>query len=76
MSLTTTPWKPKEKKHWRGDFVSISGGISSGKGQPCPMRFHDKQQDLVDELLANEDVQRIAAYQSCEPFTSVYSFIL
>ncbi|KAK1232441.1 hypothetical protein PQX77_004417 [Marasmius sp. AFHP31] len=58
-------WKAGEVSHERGEgFPAPAYGISYGKGQPEPMRLKGERYKLMEELVSDADVQRIAAFQS------------
>jgi hypothetical protein len=58
-------FSPAEKTHRRGRFPAIAVGISSGNGQQVPMRLkHETHLQMVDRLLTNASIQRLAEYAS------------
>ncbi|KAI0063774.1 hypothetical protein BV25DRAFT_1801437, partial [Artomyces pyxidatus] len=52
--------------HRRGTFAVLTAGVSYGGGQVVPgnLVHSEVRQSIVDELLANADVSRLAAFQS------------
>ncbi|KAJ7898755.1 hypothetical protein B0H13DRAFT_2234274 [Mycena leptocephala] len=51
------------RKHRRGLFAAINVGLSYGKGQKVPCWLNNKEYtSLADELLANEDIGRMASF--------------
>ncbi|KAJ3503852.1 hypothetical protein NMY22_g18107 [Coprinellus aureogranulatus] len=61
-----TNFTSKQTDHKRGnDFAAVNTGIFAGHGPPEPYNLlNTKHQDLVDTLLANEHIQRLATFQS------------
>jgi NAD dependent epimerase/dehydratase family enzyme len=58
--------------HRRGLFAAINVGLVYGKGQRTPTWLDNKQHTpVVDRLLGNTDINRLANFASCKP-----SFIL
>jgi len=63
-----TNWTPQELKHKRGSgFAAINVGLTYGNGHTKPSRPNlGRHQKLADALLADKDLQRLAAYQDGE----------
>ncbi|KAK1221825.1 hypothetical protein PQX77_015360 [Marasmius sp. AFHP31] len=58
-------WKAHKVSHERGEgFPTLAYGISYGKGQPEPMRLGGPQYGVMEELVADTDIRRVAAFQS------------
>ncbi|PPQ76067.1 hypothetical protein CVT26_004586 [Gymnopilus dilepis] len=60
------PKRPEDNEHRRGIFSAIPSGVSFGGGQTRPgnLSHPPKKQAIINELLSNEDVQRVAGFQS------------
>jgi hypothetical protein len=66
-----------EKIHRRGSFPAIAVGISNGNGQQEPMRLrHETHIQMVDRLLANASIQRLAEYASSASVADILFKIL
>ncbi|KAI0349137.1 hypothetical protein OH77DRAFT_1533394 [Trametes cingulata] len=58
----------KHPEHRRGTYATVTAGISYGGGQTCPANFthSGKEQSVVERLLSNDAVRRIAGFgDSC-----------
>jgi NAD dependent epimerase/dehydratase family enzyme len=54
--------------HRRGLFATINVGLVHGKGQRTPTWLDNKQYtSVVDRLLGNADINRLANFASCKP---------
>ncbi|KAJ7122023.1 hypothetical protein C8R43DRAFT_900074, partial [Mycena crocata] len=53
-------------RHRRGDYYTLTGGVSFGGGQKCPgnLNLPRKQRRLFEKLLNNKYVRRICGFQS------------
>lgn len=58
---------PKETHHRRGAFPAINVGVTHGKGTKSPVYLNNHQHGpMMDRLLADPNVQRLAAFASSE----------
>lgn len=58
-------FEPEERQHRRGNFPAINVGITHGKGSPVPTNLANQgHQELVERLLADAGVKRLAAFAS------------
>ncbi|TFK60486.1 hypothetical protein BDN72DRAFT_779344, partial [Pluteus cervinus] len=62
---------PDVQNHRRGEFVALPVGVTHGNGRPQPGNLLQppERQKLVDRLLSDPSIQRIAGFQS-----SVFSY--
>ena|ERR1700761_3759766 len=57
------------RKHRRGLFAAVNVGLIYSKGQTTPSRLHHHLHgDMVEELLANEHIRRMATFASGQSF--------
>ncbi|TFK59247.1 hypothetical protein BDN72DRAFT_749034, partial [Pluteus cervinus] len=56
----------KFQSHRRGDFVAVAVGVSHGGGQRAPgtLSHSPERQELINRLLSDHAIQRLAGYQS------------
>jgi hypothetical protein len=60
-----------ELNHKRGQgFAAINAGLSYGNGHTKPTWLSNEREEMVDNLLADKDIQRLAAYQDGKSITS------
>ncbi|TFK60591.1 hypothetical protein BDN72DRAFT_779221 [Pluteus cervinus] len=66
---------PAFQSHRRGDFVAIAVGVSHGGGQTAPgtLVHAVERQALINRLLADSAIKRIAGYQSSMCALSFYA---
>ncbi|KAJ7101231.1 hypothetical protein B0H15DRAFT_769360 [Mycena belliarum] len=64
--LASDAFRAKDVKHRRGDFAVLASGVSFGGGQKRPGNLvHSiKQQKLINYLLRNKSIRRLAGFQS------------
>lgn len=56
----------EQKVHRRGEYPVLNVGVSPGQGSCAPLNLNlHGNQHVVDELLNDPDVKRMAAYQNC-----------
>lgn len=59
----------KEGRGRRGDFAGVTVGVSHGKGTTEPVNLqHPIRREMLDRLLANQSIKRLAAFHSGEQF--------
>lgn len=60
-------FKRSQTQHARGHFPAINVGITHGVGTTSPLILSQgDHQGMVDRLLANKDVQRLATFGSSQ----------
>ncbi|KAG5640461.1 hypothetical protein DXG03_008580, partial [Asterophora parasitica] len=66
-------FKPEQVEHRRGKFVALAAGVSYGGGQTKPgnLKHPDKVRDLLDSILGDSNIKRIAGFQSSERLASI-----
>lgn len=63
----TETFSTKELVHKRGGFPVINAGIVGGQGSPEPHNLKNAgHEETIADILANKDIQRMAAHQSGE----------
>lgn len=64
---TVLGFSAKENAHRRGRYPVLNVGVTAGQGSEAPLnKGLDKSHSVaVDKLLQDEDIKRIASYQSC-----------
>ncbi|KAJ7829965.1 hypothetical protein B0H14DRAFT_2593601 [Mycena olivaceomarginata] len=61
-------------RHRRGLFAAINVGLTYGKGQRAPTWMDNKDHtSLAQQLLANEDITRMANFASCTSSSSLWA---
>ncbi|KAF8179481.1 hypothetical protein K438DRAFT_1603652, partial [Mycena galopus ATCC 62051] len=65
-SVARSVFKPKARRHRRGDFYVLKGGVTRGPGQKRPGNLaHSKPyRELLHLILSNRSVGRIGGFQS------------
>lgn len=61
-------------RHRCGLFAAVTVGLGYGKGQRIPAWINNKERTpMVDRLLANPDITRLANFASCKHIHSILS---
>ncbi|KAJ7141042.1 hypothetical protein C8R44DRAFT_827689 [Mycena epipterygia] len=65
--VETGAFRAKHTSHRRGQYAALSTGVSFGGGQKRPgnLIHSTKLQKIINSLLANKNVRRVAGFQSC-----------
>jgi hypothetical protein len=66
---SNTQFPAAMRHHRRGLFAAINVGLAYGKGQKIPTWLDNKEYtSVVDRLLHNSDIARLANFASCKFF--------
>ncbi|KAJ7136896.1 hypothetical protein C8R44DRAFT_608196 [Mycena epipterygia] len=63
---TSGAFKAKDSNHRRGQYTALAAGVSFGGGQKRPgnLVHSTKRQKIVNSLLSNKSIRRLAGFQS------------